>query len=287
MNRFIGYVTTMIDVTQKSEASIGESMKSLYARYQNVAAGKFVAAQEDIESENYNAEDWARLNDVETALGAMGIQLRDTVRTYRSFDDVLDEIASKWDTYSTVQQAGIATSLAGTRQRENLVAMLSNWDSVLKYQEIASNSYGTAVEKMEAYTNSIEAAQKRIQVATEKLTLNVNLQGLQKKLYNTIAEVIYNLDKFGLAIIAIAAIMNSNSLINVASNWYGKISDIVSSAGQLTYGIGRINTSEGREYLGKQLDEYKEYAEENFIVSQQKRYGAALSQATKSAQEVT
>lgn len=287
MNRFIGYVTTMIDVTQKSEASIGESMKSLYARYQNVAAGKFVAAQEDIESENYNAEDWARLNDVETALGAMGIQLRDTVRTFRSFDDVLDEIASKWDTYSTVQQAGIATSLAGTRQRENLVAMLSNWDSVLKYQEIASNSYGTAVEKMEAYTNSIEAAQKRIQVATEKLTLNVNLQGLQKKLYNTIAEVIYNLDKFGLAVIAIAAIMNSNSLINVASNWYGKISDIVSSAGQLTYGIGRINTSEGREYLGKQLDEYKEYAEENFIVSQQKRYGAALSQATKGAQEVT
>lgn len=287
MNRFIGYVTTMIDVTQKSEASIGESMKSLYARYQNVAAGKFVAAQEDIESENYNAEDWARLNDVETALGAMGIQLRDTVSTFRSFDDVLDEIASKWDTYSTVQQAGIATSLAGTRQRENLVAMLSNWDSVLKYQEIASNSYGTAVEKMEAYTNSIEAAQKRIQVATEKLTLNVNLQGLQKKLYNTIAEVIYNLDKFGLAVIAIAAIMNSNSLINVASNWYGKISDIVSSAGQLTYGIGRINTSEGREYLGKQLDEYKEYAEENFIVSQQKRYGAALSQATKGAQEVT
>lgn len=287
MNRFIGYVTTMIDVTQKSEASIGESMKSLYARYQNVAAGKFVAAQEDIESENYNAEDWARLNDVETALGAMGIQLRDTVSTFRSFDDVLDEIASKWDTYSTVQQAGIATSLAGTRQRENLVAMLSNWDSVLKYQEIASNSYGTAVEKMESYTNSIEAAQKRIQVAAEKLTLNVNLQGVQKKLYNTIAEVIYNLDKFGLAIIAIAAIMNSNSLINVASNWYGKISDIISSAGQLTYGIGRINTSEGREYLGKQLDEYKEYAEENFIVSQQKRYGAALSQATKGAQEVT
>ena len=287
MNRFIGYVTTMIDVTQKSEASIGESMKSLYARYQNVAAGKFVAAQEDIESENYNAEDWARLNDVETSLGAVGIQLRDTVSSFRSFDDVLDEIASKWDTYSTVQQAGIATSLAGTRQRENLVAMLSNWDSVLKYQEIASNSYGTAVEKMEAYTNSIEAAQKRIQVATEKLTLNVNLQGVQKKLYNTIAEVIYNLDKFGLAIIAIAAIMNSNSLINVASNWYGKISDIISSAGQLTYGIGRINTSEGREYLGKQLDEYKEYAEENFIISQQKRYGAALSRATKGAQEVT
>ena len=34
-------------------------------------------------------------------------------------------------------------------------------------------------------------------------------------------------------------------------------------------------------------EEYKEYAEENFIISQQKRYGAALSRATKGAQEVT
>jgi len=127
--------------------------------------------------------------------------------------------------------------------------MLSNWDSVLKYQEISANSYGTAVEKMESYTNSIEAAQKRIQAATEKLALNVNLQGLQKKLYNTIAEIIYNLDKFGIAVLAIAGMMNANSLINVAGNWYGKISDIFSSIGQLTYGVGNIGTAEGKQYF--------------------------------------
>ena len=165
--------------------------------------------------------------------------------------------------------------------------MLSNWDSVLKYQEISANSYGTAVEKMESYTNSIEAAQKRIQAATEKLALNVNLQGLQKKLYNTIAEIIYNLDKFGIAVLAIAGMMNANSLINVAGNWYGKISDIFSSVGQLTYGVGNIGTAEGKQYFANQVKEYREYAQDNFVVSQQKRYGAALSQATKGAQEVT
>ena len=40
-------------------------MKTVYARYQNIAAGKFVAAEADIESENYNADEWANLNDVE------------------------------------------------------------------------------------------------------------------------------------------------------------------------------------------------------------------------------
>ena len=62
LDRYIGYLTTMTDVTQKSAASIGESMKTVYSRFQNIAAGKFVAAESDIESEDYNEEDWANLN---------------------------------------------------------------------------------------------------------------------------------------------------------------------------------------------------------------------------------
>ena len=33
-----------------------------YSRYQNIAAGKFVAAQEDLESDDYNANEWENLN---------------------------------------------------------------------------------------------------------------------------------------------------------------------------------------------------------------------------------
>ena len=158
LDRYIGYLTTITDVTQKSAASVGESMKTIYSRYQNIAAGKFVAAQSDIDSENYNEDDWENLNDVETALGALGIKIRDSVDNFRNFDDVMAEIASKWDSYSDVQQSGIATALAGTRQRENLITMFENFDLVQKYEQIAANSYGTAAKKMEAYTDSVEAA---------------------------------------------------------------------------------------------------------------------------------
>ena len=113
MNKYIGYLTTIMDVTQKSESSVGESMKTVFSRYQNIAAGKFTAAQSDIDSENYNEEEWSGLNDVETALKALGIKIRSSVDTFRDFDDVMEEIASKWDTFSSVQQSGIATSLAG------------------------------------------------------------------------------------------------------------------------------------------------------------------------------
>ena len=51
----------MSDVTQKSASSIGESMKTMYARFQNIAAGKFVAAQSDLEADDYNADEWENL----------------------------------------------------------------------------------------------------------------------------------------------------------------------------------------------------------------------------------
>ena len=37
----------------------------------------------------------------------------------------MEEIASKWDTYSSVQQSGIATSLAGVRQRVTTYSVYS------------------------------------------------------------------------------------------------------------------------------------------------------------------
>lgn len=147
LDRYIAYLTTITDVTQKSAASVGESMKTVYSRYQNIAAGKFEAAQADIENENYNAEDWANLNDVERALGALGIEIRSSVDNFREFDDVAEEIASKWKTYTDVQKSGIATALAGTRQRENVLTLFENWDSVKKFEEISANAYGTAIKK--------------------------------------------------------------------------------------------------------------------------------------------
>ena len=37
-------------------------MKTVFSRYQNIADGKFTAAQSDVDSENYNEEEWSGLN---------------------------------------------------------------------------------------------------------------------------------------------------------------------------------------------------------------------------------
>ena len=282
LDRYIGYLTTMTDVTQKSAASIGESMKTVYSRFQNIAAGKFVAAESDIESENYNEEDWANLNDVEKALGALGIKIRDSVDNFRNFDDVIDEIASKWSSFSDVQQSGIATALAGTRQRENLITLFENFDLVQKYEQIAANSYGTAAQKMEAYTDSMEAARTRMTASLEKWTLALDGSKALKVFYNAVADVSDNLVAWSTSIIAMMALTNTAGVGTGIQNGLGKIWSVLANSQ-----ISSMNRQEtfanywGKGGMGGVWARIKENIEGDFLASQKEVFSKSLNATIK------
>lgn len=117
MDTYIGYLTTTIDVTQRSAETIGEAFKTVFSRLGNVKVGKFTASQEDMASEDYNEEEYENLNDIETVLDSIGIKLRENATTYKDTEEVLQEIADIWDTIDDVTKNAITTALAGTRQR--------------------------------------------------------------------------------------------------------------------------------------------------------------------------
>ena len=175
---------------------MGESFKTIYSRFGNVKAGKFVASQEEMNSSNYNEEEFESINDIETVLSSIGIKLRENAKEWRDIDDVLQDIADSWDNWDKTTQNAVATAVAGTRQRENVLQLFDNWDEVDKYAEIAANSYGTATEKMEAYTDSVEASQQRIKVAIEKWALYFDGSNVMKTFYDSIGYVIENLHIF-------------------------------------------------------------------------------------------
>lgn len=280
LDRYIGYLTTITDVTQKSAASVGESLKTVYSRYQNIAAGKFVAAQSDIDSENYDESSWQGLNDVEKALKALGINIRSSVDTFRNFDDVMDEIASKWSTFSDVQKSGIATSLAGTRQRENLITLFENWDLVTKYEQISENAYGTAAKKMEAYSDSVEAAKTRISAAVEKFVISLNASDGLKKFYNGIADLTENFGTLATAVSIILAYINRGSVVTTVSAGIGKI---VGTMGRMASYINNQQIS--NSVLGKGSGNYiangwslaMDNAQETYMASVRQSYQQGMS----------
>ena len=193
MNTLIGILTTNQEVTQRSAQVVGNSWKTVLARIQNVKAGKYTASYEDMQEEGYAEEDWAALNDVETVLGTVGIQLRETATQWRSTEEILNEVARKWENFDEVTQSAIANAFAGTRQRENFIATISNWDSVQRFAEISANAYGTATTKMEAFTSSVEASKNRVTAAVEAWALYFDGAEFMKGFYNLIADVVNNL----------------------------------------------------------------------------------------------
>lgn len=156
-NKLLGMIGTTSSVTRKSASTIGESFKTIFARMSNVAAGKEI----DDEGES--------LNDVETSLNKMGIALRSSQKEWRNFEDVIDEVAEKWknNEFTSTEKSQIATAIAGTRQQENFRAMMNNWDEVIRLTNVASNSTGSATERMGIYLDSIEAKTNKLKAAWE------------------------------------------------------------------------------------------------------------------------
>ena len=147
----------------------------------NVAAGK----DTDDEGES--------LNDVEKTLNSLGITLRKSQYEWKSFEDVLDEVAEKWSIFEDTEQSKIATAIAGVRQQENFRALMNNWDEVKDLTDVAANSMGSASEKMEIYLDSVEAKTNEVKATWEEFIIKLNQSDSYKDALDLVIFLIDNL----------------------------------------------------------------------------------------------
>ncbi len=138
-------IATISSVTREGAANIGNSLKSIASRYASIKATGF------------NAEDSTNINEVTKALTAVGIQAVDSNGQLRTLTDVLDELGQKWNTLSKNEQAYIATTMAGTHQRNRLIVLLDNYSNYTKNYAAALTSAGAAQQKFNTYQESTQA----------------------------------------------------------------------------------------------------------------------------------
>ena len=241
LDRYMAMITTVSEVSQKTPETVGESFKTLYSRFQKIAATKFEVSQEEAEKEGLSQEDFSNLNEIEQVLKAVGIAVRDSVDNFRAVDDIVDDISEKWTSFTDVQKSGIATAVAGTRQRENFLILMENMDLVAKYEKIAAESAGTAAKKMEAYTSGVEAAQKRLTASLEKWALMLNSSGVLEGVYNGLAAVADNLTLFGVALLSVAGIVGKDTLLSGVVGGAGKVAGFLGNMGQVFSGTANQN----------------------------------------------
>lgn len=104
------YITTVSEVTRKSASTIGESFKTIFARFQNVKLDKVMKGEAGA----------VGINDTEKALNSIGITMRKSETEWRSMEDVMGEVGEKWKDLDQLSKNTIVTALAGVRQAENL-----------------------------------------------------------------------------------------------------------------------------------------------------------------------
>lgn len=208
LENLVAYITTVSEKTRRSAETIGESFKSIYSRYSNIKLG--------------NMDDEGKsINDVETALARVDIKLRDSVNSFRDFDDVLLEFVEKYQkgTMAQTDYLAVVNTLAGTRQKETLMALVENFDAVKKHQDDMTASIGSAKSKFDdVYSDSLDAKINDLKRSFEGLyetLLNSSSLGIGIEAMTSVIDGISNVgNTLGVLPTSIVSVVTALTLFN-------------------------------------------------------------------------
>lgn len=271
--------TTIMDVSQNDAGATGNALKTIFSRFGNVKAGayqKMSAGDSDDTTE--------KLNDIERVLSTLGIQIRSSSREMRDFDDVLDEVAEKWQYLDSVSQNAIATALAGTRQRESFAVLMNNYDKYKEFIEVSRNSAGTADKKYQSYLDQLEASQKRLKAAWEDIANSTEIAGIVTFWNNFLSNVVSALPTIIRYVTKLAVTLNSYKIPSILSQIFG-ISDGWTKKGKhWLYGATSLGLVERAEkYKGRDGG----FHFDNIINGPARRVASAFNMVADSVEKAT
>ena len=161
LEKLISYIGVISSTTRQNAEMIGQALKTIFTRMQDIKQGGL-------------DEDGLGINNVERALRRVDIKLRDSQTEFRNMSDVLEDLAAKWNTLNEVEQANIGKAMAGVRQQNMFMILMTNMNKALELQEVQYNANGLAVDRYGIYLKSVEASQNRLKASTEAFFLTFN-----------------------------------------------------------------------------------------------------------------
>ena len=147
-------LATIISVTRQAPESVGTALKTIFARMTDIEAG---TEESGVTLGKYTAE-----------MATMGIRVLDSSNKLRDMGDVIEEVGSKWNSFTREQQVALAQTMAGTRQYNNLIALFDNWNMYTQAIETSKNSTGELQKQQDIYMESTEAHLQQLRTEAEK-----------------------------------------------------------------------------------------------------------------------
>lgn len=182
-DQLASYIATIGTVTQASGDTVGNALKTMFSRFEQVKAG----ATEGADS----------LNNVDKVLHTVGLSVTDANGNFIDLGTIIDELGKKWNTLDTFQKNQLATAVAGARQYNSFIALMDNYNNALDYQKAELESTGLSTQRYGSYLDSVAASAAKAQTAWQGLWSDtINSAGI-KFFYDLSAGIATTIDKIG------------------------------------------------------------------------------------------
>lgn len=193
---YTAMVGTAVAATQRSGNEIARGLRTIAMNVRQING----------ELEDGEIIDEESISKAAKALSSVGVSVADANGELRLTSDVLADLAHKWDTLTTAEQAYLAESLAGKRQANILTALMQNWGEVERQMQLYAEGAGSAMRENELYLDSWEAKTKILSAAWTEFISHLIETEQVKGILEGLTAVINALDSgFGRAVITISA----------------------------------------------------------------------------------
>ena len=212
-------LTTIVAKTRASASEVGNGLRTIFSRLQNLSLGETL-------------DDGTDLTKYSKALATVGVNIKDASGELKSMDDILDDLASKWNTLDQAEKVALANTVGGVRQYTKLISLMDNWDFMKQNITSATNSSGSLQEQADIYAESWEAAQKRVKAAAQKIYKQLfdkdfftNALNAMEKILDFVNDIVESLGGFSGILTTVGALLTktfggqiANSLKEFAYN---------------------------------------------------------------------
>lgn len=177
-------LSTLIEVTQESPNSLGNSLKTLLSRFNRV----------NEETGEMNKD----LNDVQKAFQSVGVAFMDSNKQIRPVYDLMNDLNKVWGNLDKNTKMYISTQAAGVRQQNRFLAIMDNFNRVQEINNELIDSGGTLTGAYGVYLDSVEASANKTKAALQEMWINTISSDSIKHVYDFTTAIVKLIDKVGL-----------------------------------------------------------------------------------------
>lgn len=245
------FLAQIIETTRESAETAGTALKTVVARFSEV---KKLVSEGELKGNDEEGE-LIDVNKVSSALRTAGIDLNKYFLGEVGLDDIFMELASKWNSLTTMQQRYIATQAAGSRQQSRFIALMSDYARTQELVGEAYNANGAAAKQFAKTQESLESKLARLKNAWNEFAMGVLNSDLVKVGVDLLTNILNGINAltsgFGLLDKGVGGVINSVSklillfgALNVGKTLLGGLGTSITNIGLAAAGKAPLNVAQ-------------------------------------------